>query len=256
MSADPFAGLSLQGRTALVTGGSSGIGAATCRLLAARGAPVAVGYMSGRERAEAVVAGIEAAGGRALAVAIDVTSTEAVEDALARVEQELGGPQILINSAGAFWETRPFVRIDPGLWSRSMDLNFFGAVHCCQSFLTRRSAGQGASIVNISSIVSRSGGAGETAHYASAKGALETLTYSLAGEYAGEGVRVNAVAPGLIDTPVHDANQERFERIAHTYAPIGRPGSAEEVAEVVVFLASDAASYVTGQVWHVNGGKR
>ena len=256
MNADPFAGLSLQGRTALVTGGSSGIGAATCRLLAARGASVAVGYMSGRARAEEVVAEIEQAGGRALAVATDVTSVADVEDTLTRVEHELSQPQILVNSAGAFWETRPFVEIDPGLWNRSMDLNFFGAVHCCRSFLTRVSEGSGGSIVNISSIVSRSGGPGETAHYASAKGALETLTFSLAGEYAGEGIRVNAVAPGLIDTPVHDENQERFQRIAQTYAPIGRPGSAEEVAEVVVFLASDAASYVTGQVWHVNGGKR
>lgn len=255
MASNAYAGLSLEGRTALVTGGSSGIGSATCELLAARGARVAVNYRSGRGRAEELVKTIGNAGGEAIAVSADVTSVEESEALVKAVAETLGPVDILVNSAGAFWETRPFEDVDPELWHRSMALNFYGAAHCCKAVLdSMRAQGRG-SIVNLSSIVSRSGGPGETVHYASAKGALETMTYSIAREYAPVGIRVNAVAPGLIDTPVHDSNRERFQRIAQGYAPLGRPGTAQEVAEVVAFLASEAASYVTAQIWHVNGGK-
>lgn len=255
MSRDPFAALSLAGRTALVTGGSSGIGAATCELLARRGAAVAVNYQHGRERAAALVASIERSGGRAITVPADVTSPGEVDAMVQTVIAGLGPIDILVNSAGAFWETRPFDSIDEALWHRAMALNFFGAVHSCRSVLPSMKAKGAGSIVNLSSIVTRTGGPGETAHYASAKGALETMTYSIAREYAANGVRVNAVSPGLIDTPVHDQNRQRFDRIAKEYAPLGRPGTATEVAEVVAFLVSNAASYVTAQVWHVNGGR-
>ncbi|WP_083807926.1 SDR family oxidoreductase [Intrasporangium calvum] len=255
MTVNPYAAISLEGRTALVTGGSSGIGAATCELLASRGAQVAVNYRSGRGRAEVLVSRIKSAGGEAIAVHADVTSPEQSNAMVKAVVDKLGPIDILVNAAGAFWETQPFAAIDVELWNRSMALNFYGAVHCCTAVLDSMRSRQRGSIVNLSSIVAKSGGPGETAHYASAKGALETMTYSIAREYAASGVRANAVAPGLIDTPVHDDNRERFERIAQGYAPLGRPGTAHEVAEVVAFLASDAASYVTAQVWNVNGGR-
>lgn len=224
--------LNLTGRVALVTGASSGLGKAIALHLAARGAAVAVNYHSGRERAEAVVAEISGMGGRAAAVGADVTDPAAVKRMYAEVVRALGPVDILVNNAGDFFAVHPFLETPPDLWQRSLDLNFKSAVWCSRAALPAMMERRWGRVIHISSIVARSGGPGETYPYAAAKGALETLTIGMAKEFAPHGVLVNAVSPGLIDTPVHDKFRARFERLAPTYAPVGRPGQPHEVAEV------------------------
>jgi NAD(P)-dependent dehydrogenase (short-subunit alcohol dehydrogenase family) len=239
---------------ALVTGGSSGIGAATAVRLAKEGFDVAVGHRSGKDRAEQVAEQVRATGGRALPVQLDVVETESVERAYREVETELGVPTALVNSAGGFLELHPFREIDDALWRQTLDLNIIGTVNCCRAVLDGMVAAGGGRIVNLSSVVSRTGGAGASMHYAVSKGGIDTLTLGLAREYGSHGVLVNAVAPGLVDTAIHDEFRERFERLSSNYGLLGRAGTADEIAAVIAFLVTEAGSFVTGQVWHVNGG--
>lgn len=255
MSPSAYSQLDLTGEVALVTGASSGIGAAVARLLAARGAAVVVNFRSGAERATEVVDEITRVGGRAFSIAGDVTKVEDLARLREAARDAYGPVTVLVNNAGAFWEVRPFLEIGDELWERSLQLNLRAVVRACETFLPDMLAARSGRIVNLSSIVTQSGGPGETAHYAVAKAGVETLTRSLAREHAADGVIVNAVAPGLIDTPVHDDNRERFDRLQASYAPVGRAGTPAEIAEVVAFLASPAASYVTAQILHVNGGR-
>jgi 3-oxoacyl-[acyl-carrier protein] reductase len=255
MTASAYAQLDLAGEIALVTGASSGIGAAVAKLLASRGAAVVVNFRSGEERATKIVDAITRDGGRAFSIAADVTKADDLAKIRAAAQEAYGPITILVNNAGAFWEVHPFLDIGDELWDRSLDLNLRAVVRACETFLPDMLAAGHGRIVNLSSIVTQSGGPGETAHYAVAKAGVETLTRSLAREHAATGVIVNAVAPGLIDTPVHDDNRERFDRLQAAYAPVGRAGTPEEVAEVVAFLASPAASYMTAQTLHVNGGR-
>jgi len=243
----------------IVTGGGRGIGAAIARLAGGHGYAVAVNYASDAAAAEAVVQDIRAAGGRAVAIAGDVASEAAILQLFETAETALGPLAVLVNNAGI---TGGFARVDavePAMLERVFAVNVVGAFLCAREAVRRlstRSGGKGGSIVNISSRAAGIGGGGEWVHYAASKGAIDTLTLGLAREVAAEGIRVNAVSPGLIETELHAAAGAP-DRVARLSAgvPIGRAGTAEEVAEAVLWLASDAAAYVTGTILAVSGGR-
>jgi NAD(P)-dependent dehydrogenase (short-subunit alcohol dehydrogenase family) len=242
-------------RTIIVTGGSRGLGAAMCRKLAALGHPVAVNYASNAGAAAEVVAGIERAGGRAHAVAGDV----AVEADIARLfdaaEAALGPLGGLVNNAGVIGANTKFADLDTAALQRTFAVNVFGTILCAREAVRRMSTARGAAggaIVNLSSVAARLGGPGELVHYAASKGAIDSFTIGLAREVAEEGIRVNAVAPGLIETEMNPP--ARLARLVPS-VPIRRAGQPEEVAEAVAWLMSPAASYVTGSILTVSGGR-
>jgi NAD(P)-dependent dehydrogenase (short-subunit alcohol dehydrogenase family) len=249
----------MAGKVLLVTGGSRGIGAATCRLAARRGYAVAVNYARDAAAAEAVVRDIEAAGMPGFAVQGDVAREADVERVFAEVDRRLGRLTHLVNNAGATGRLSRVDEADPAMVKAVLDLNVYGAFLCAQAAIRRlstRHGGRGGAIVNISSAASGLGSPNEFVWYAASKGAVDSMTYGLAREVAREGIRVNAVAPGLIETDIHEAagDADRVARIAPT-VPMGRSASAEEVAETILFLLSDAASYVTGSVLKVSDGR-
>jgi NAD(P)-dependent dehydrogenase (short-subunit alcohol dehydrogenase family) len=235
----------------VVTGGSRGIGAAIARLAGAKGFPVVVNYATNESAAQEVVRQI----GNAVAVQGDVSS----EKDVLRLFEIAGPISGLVNNAGV---TGGFARaeaITADAIMRVLAVNVADMMLCSREAVRRMSAkhgGGGGSIVNISSLVARTGGAGEWVHYAASKGAVNSFTIGLAREVAEEGIRVNAVAPGLIETDLHAANgdPDRLQRMAPT-VPMKRAGTAEEVAEGVVWLLSDAASYVTGTILEIGGGR-
>jgi NAD(P)-dependent dehydrogenase (short-subunit alcohol dehydrogenase family) len=239
----------------IVTGASRGIGAAVARLAVALGYPVAVNFSRDREGAEALASEL----GRAIAIQADVGDDAQVRRLFETAERELGPVRALVNNAGV---TGGFARvdsIDAAAVTEMLRVNVLGTMLCSREAVRRMSArhgGAGGSIVNISSLAARTGGAGEWVHYAASKGAIDTFTIGLAREVAGEGIRVNAVAPGLIDTGLHAAAGEpgRLGRLAPSI-PMGRVGTAEEVAEAVLWLLSAAASYVTGSILEAGGGR-
>jgi len=245
--------------TVVVTGGSRGIGAATARLAGARGFAVAVNYTTGEAEAEAVVRVIREQGGKAVAIRGDVGRESDILQLFGEAERELGPLRGLVNNAGV---TGGFARVEAvtaEALERTFAVNVTGAILCAREAVKRmstRHGGRGGSIVNISSLAARTGSAGEWVHYAVSKGAINTFTIGLAREVATEGIRVNAVAPGLVETGLHAANGEpqRLERLKPTI-PMGRAGRPEEIAEAIVWLLSSAASYVTGAVLEVGGGR-
>ena len=242
-------------RAILVTGGSRGIGAAICRRLAAAGHPVAVNYASGAPAAESVVAGIRAQGGRATAIAADVSDPDAVARMFDAAERDLGPLGGLVNNAGITGGTSRVDAYAPADLDRVLRINVAGPFLCAQQAVRRLSTahgGAGGAIVNLGSVASRLGSAGEFVHYAMTKGAIDTFTTGLAREVAAEGIRVNAVAPGLIATDMNP--QERQDRLVSAI-PAGRVGRADEIAEAVAWLLSDAASYVNGTILTVSGGR-
>lgn len=243
----------------IVTGGSRGIGAATARLAAQHGYDLCVNYLGNAAGAEAVVRDVEAAGRRAIAVQGDVSKEDDVERLFETVDRELGRVTALINNAGL---AGPASRLDVAeteTMRKVLDINLFAVLLCSRAAIRRMSTkhgGKGGGIINISSVAASLGMGGEYVWYAASKGAIDSLTIGLANEVAREGIRVNAVAPGLIKTDIHlGANDPtRPDRLGPT-VPIGRCGEPEEIAEPILWLLSDAASYAIGATLRVGGGR-
>lgn len=245
--------------TLIVTGASRGIGAATARLAAKAGYRVAVNYAKSRDAAEAVAAEIAAAGGRAVAIKADVSVEAEVERLFASAEEALGPLFGLVNNAGMLETASRLDEMTPERWRRVLATNVVGSFLCAKAAVRRlstRHGGTGGAIVNLSSAASRLGSPSEFIDYAASKGAVDTMTVGLAKEVAREGIRVNAVRPGLILTEIHAASGDpgRVERLKD-FVPMGRGGTAEEVAEVILWLLSEKASYVTGAIIDVSGGR-
>src|SRR5215208_315502 len=247
--------LDLNGKVALVTGASSGIGRATAVALAGCGAAVAVNFHRNESGAEAARAEIVSAGGRATVIQADVTRQVEVRALVERTVEELGPLDILVNNAGSLVERLKILELTEERWDEVIDLNLKSAFLCSQAVAASMMERKTGAIVNVSSIAGRNGGALGSIHYSTAKGGLITFTKGLAKELAPFGVRVNAISPGVIDTPYHE--QFSSPEMMKTYAgmiPLGRVGDPTEVAKVICFLASDAASYLCGETIELNGG--
>ena len=243
----------------LITGGSRGIGAATARLAAARGYDVVITFVRSADAADAVVAECESTGAGALAVRADVADEADVVAAFATTVAEVGPIAAFVNNAGTL---HPAMRLDEFDVERLRDVmavNVIGAIVALREavrHMSTRHGGAGGAIVNVSSAASYLGSPNEYIDYAATKGALDTVTIGLAKEVASEGVRVNAVRPGLIYTDIHELSgiEDRVEKLS-VHVPMQRGGDADEVAEAILWLASDAASYVTGSFINTSGGR-
>lgn len=243
----------------LVTGGSRGIGAATARLAAQAGWAVAVNYADNALAADEVVRAIRAAGGRALAVQGDVADEAQVLRMFETVDAKLGRLTGLVNNAGVVDVTARLDEMSVARWRRMFDINVIGSMLCAREAVRRmstRHGGSGGAIVNLSSAASRLGSPGQYLDYAAAKGAIDAFTIGLAKEVAFEGIRVNAVRPGLIETEIHASGglPDRVRDLSHQ-VPMQRGGTADEVAQAIVWLLSDAASYTTMSLLDVSGGR-
>ncbi len=243
----------------IVTGGSRGIGAATARLAGERGYAVCVNYRRDAEAAAGVVADVEKSGGRALAVAGDMASEKDVVNLFETTDAELGTLEVLVNNAGIIDVQSRVEDYTLERLQRLFAVNITGAFLCAREAVRRmstRSGGAGGAIVNVSSVAASLGGPNEYVDYAASKGAIDTMTIGLAKEVAGEGIRVNAVRPGLIYTDIHASGGEpgRVDRLKDG-VPMKRGGSAQEVARVILWLASDDASYTTGSLVECSGGR-
>jgi NAD(P)-dependent dehydrogenase (short-subunit alcohol dehydrogenase family) len=243
----------------IITGGSRGIGAATARLAGERGYDVCVNYHRDADAAAAVVADVEKAGRRAIAVAGDMGSEQDVLNLFETSDAELGRPTVLVNNAGILFSQSRVEDLTVERLERVFAVNITGAFLCAREAVRRMSTskgGDGGAIVNVSSAAARLGGPNEYVDYAASKGAMDTMTIGLSIEVAAEGIRVNAVRPGLIYTDIHASGGEagRVDRLKGN-VPMQRGGSAEEVARVILWLASDEASYTTGSMVECSGGR-
>ena len=243
----------------LVTGGSRGIGAATARLAAGAGWAVAVNYTANSLAADEVVRAIRADGGRAMAVQADVADEAQVLKMYEHVDAKLGRLTGLVNNAGVVDRAQRVEDMSVARWRRMFDINVIGAFLCAREAVRRMSTkhgGSGGAIVNLSSAAARLGSPNEYVDYAAAKSAIDAFTIGLAKEVAGDGIRVNAVRPGLIDTEIHASGgrPDRVEALKHQ-VPMQRGGTAEEVAQTILWLLSDAASYTTMSLVEVSGAR-
>lgn len=245
-------GINLPGKVAWVTGGSRGIGRATCMALADAGAAVAVGYKAQATAAAAVVAAIVAKGGRAVAVACDVADAQACEAAYAVVVKELGAIDVLVNNAAVVADNL-FALLEPEDWQKVLDTNVMGVVHTTKAVVRDLMLKRGGRIINVSSAAGTKGGRGQS-NYAASKGAVEAMSRSLAVELAKRNITVNCVAPGVIETDMSAEVRKIAAAEILDRQLIKRFGQPEEVAALIVFLASEHAAFITGQTFGIDGG--
>jgi len=247
--------IDLTGKTAIITGAASGIGRATALALSGAGAAVTINYRRNEKDAELLRKEILSGGGRAIAVQADVTIAADVDALVKRAGEEFGPVDILVNNAGSLIERLRILDITEERWDEVLNLNLKSAFLCSKAVVPSMIERKTGAIINLSSIAGRTGGALGSIHYSTAKGGLITFTKGLAKELAPFGIRVNAVSPGVIDTPYHEqfSSPEMMKGYVNSI-PMGRVGTAEEVAKVIAFLASDAASYLAGETIEINGG--
>ena len=243
----------------LVTGGSRGIGAATCVQLARAGYAVVVNYAASQAASDKVLQAIAAAGGTGIGLQADVADEAAVLAMFVAIDAKFGRLDALVNNAGVVDVTARLDEMSTLRWKRMFDINVIGSLICAREAVKRmstRHGGGGGAIVNLSSAAAKLGSPSQYLDYAASKGAIDTLTLGLAKEVAAEGIRVNGIRPGIIDTDIHASGglPDRAAQMA-PHVPMQRAGSAEEVANAIVWLLSDAASYVTGTTIDVTGGR-
>lgn len=246
-------------RVMLITGASRGIGAATARLAARQGYALCLNFHQREDAANQVLEQVRAAGVSAITVKADVADESQVLQMFEVIDREFGRLDVLVNNAGMLEQQMRLEQMDAARWMRVLGANVIGSFLCAREAIKRMSTkhgGQGGSIINLSSIAARLGAPGEYIDYAAAKGAIDSMTVGLAREVAGEGIRVNAVRPGVIHTEIHASGGEpdRVERVKAS-VPMGRGGQAEEIAEAILWLASEQASYTTGALLDVSGGR-
>jgi len=245
--------IDLRGKRILVTGGSRGIGRACCELAARAGARVAIGYRLERAAAEALVRSIVDAGGEAHCVAAELADRGEAEMLVDDAAERFGGLDVLINNHG-IWKGAPIDEMSDGEWNEMIGINLTGAFHVIRAAVPYLKAAGGGSIVNLSSTAGQRGEAGHS-HYAATKGAIISMTKSLAVELAPHGIRTNCVAPGWVDTDMsHETLVGPQAEEIRAAIPLGRPGTAEEIAGAVLFLASPLAAFINGEILNVNGG--
>jgi len=243
----------------LITGASRGIGAATAQLAAHQGYALCLNYHQREDAVKQVLEQVRTAGVSAITVKADVADESQVLQMFDVIDREFGRLDVLVNNAGMLEQQMRLEQMDAARWTRVLGANVIGSFLCAREAIKRMSnqhGGQGGSIINLSSIAARLGAPGEYIDYAAAKGAIDSMTVGLAREVAGEGIRVNAVRPGVIHTEIHASGGEpdRIERVKAS-VPMGRGGQAEEVAEAILWLASERASYTTGALLDVSGGR-